>query len=464
MSQETPRLIETAPPPAPPPAPRPAARPRKRVLALSIVGIVVVVGAIVGFVYWLHARQFEETDDAFVDGNVVSISPQIAGRIKDVPVLDNQDVPAGTVVAMIDDRDFAAAVVQAKAALEGAKAKQTASQANLDLVKATTDATIAQAQAGVKTAQADVDRALAAVEQAQASVKSSQAQAQSGQADVDAAQAEATRREGDVKRYDALDPRAVSQQLKDAAKSSSDAAAAQLSAAQKNLVAAGAQIAQQQSKVTQAEAEVEAAKSRVLQAQGVLQSAQTAPQQVTAAQAQLSTATAVVSQAQADLDVANLQLSYTVIKAPVAGRITRKNVLPGEYVEAGRNLCVIVQPDVWVTANFKETQITHMHTDQDVDIQVDAYPGQTFRGRIQSIQAGTGARFSLLPPENATGNYVKVVQRVPVKILFDQDEAGKVLLAPGMSVVPSVHIAGSEGTPAPIARLPAAGDQSAAGR
>lgn len=460
MSQDAPRpnapLPGAAPEPtrapAPPPA-RPAARPRKRVIALSILAVVLVIGGVVGLLYYLHARQFEETDDAFIDGNIVSVSPQIAGRIKEVKVMDNQDVAAGALIATIDDRDFRVKVTQAAAALTGAAAREKAAQANLDLVKATTDAATAQAQAGVTTAQADQEKASAAVDQAQATVRWAQAQAQSAQADVDAAQAEATRRQADVKRYDALDPRAVSQQMKDAAKSAADAADANLSAAQKRLLAAEAQVAQQQSMVAQAQADVAAAKSRVEQSKGVLQTAQTAPQQVAAAQAQVNTAQALVTQAQADLDMANLQLSYTTIVAPTAGRVTRKSAEPGQYVEVGRDLCVIVEPDVWVTANFKETQITHMHANQEVDLEVDAYPGRKFRGKIQSIQSGTGARFSLLPPENATGNYVKVVQRVPVKITFDEDESNRVLLAPGMSVVPSVRVAGDTGVPAPIARL-----------
>ena len=267
--------------------------------------------------------------------------------------------------------------------------------------------------------------------------------------------------ETDVKRYDALDPRAVSQQLKDAARSTADAAAAQLSASQKHLLAAQAQVSQEESKVTQAEADVAAAKSKIEQARGVLQTAQTAPQQVATVQADVNTAQTAVAQAQADLDNANLQLTYTTIVAPTAGRVTRKSVEPGQYVEVGRNLCDMVEPEVWVTANFKETQITHMHAGQEVDLRLDAYPGQVFRGKIQSIQSGTGARFSLLPPENATGNYVKVVQRVPVKIVFDQDASDKVLLAPGMSVIPSVRVGGDSGTPAPIARL-GHGDNTAA--
>ncbi len=187
-------------------------------------------------------------------------------------------------------------------------------------------------------------------------------------------------------------------------------------------------------------------------AKGVLQSAQTAPQQIATAEAQVKTAQAAIEEANAALLAAQQQLSYTTITAPLSGRITRKNIQPGQYVEAGQALCTIVSPDVWITANFKETQLTHMHAGQEVEIEVDAYPGRMFKGTIESIQAGTGARFSLMPPENATGNFVKVVQRVPVKITFNEDASTKQLLAPGMSVTPRVRIAGYEGTPGPIAR------------
>ena len=237
------------------------------------------------------------------------------------------------------------------------------------------------------------------------------------------------------------------QQVRDAARSAADSAAAQLSAAQKKAATAQAQVVE--------------AQSRVLQAQGVIQTAQTAPQQIASAQAQVKTAQAMVTEAQAELTAAQQQLSYTTITARVAGRVTRKSVQPGQYVEAGQTICAIVEPNVWVTANFKETQLTHMHQGQLVDIWVDAYPGRSFRGRVASIQAGTGARFSLMPPENATGNFVKVVQRVPVKITFTEDPAAQQLLGPGMSVTPRVHIAGDEGTPAPIARGGASQNQAA---
>ncbi len=435
--------------------PAPPQRSRKRWIALSILGVVLIIGAIGGVLYWLHARKFETTDDAYVDGDVVTVSPQVAGRIKTVLVNDNQDVAAGDLIAEIDKTDFVTRVKQLEAALEAAKARVDVARTNIDLVRATTQATLAQAEAGVEAAQATVEQAQSAVAQAQAMVKWAQAQVQSAQADVDAAQAEASRRDADVKRFESVDPRALSQQARDQARSAAEAAEAQLSAAQKRKSAADAQVAQEESHLAESRSAVVQAQAKVTQARGVVLAAQTGPQQVATAEAQLKTAQAAVDQAQAELQAGQQQLEYTSIRAPVSGRITRKAVELGQYVEAGRVLVSIVEPDVWITANFKETQLTHMHAGQVVDIKVDAYPGRTFRGQVASIQAGTGARFSLMPPENATGNYVKVVQRVPVKITFNEDPSAKQLLAPGMSAVPKVHVAENEGTPEPIVRGPA---------
>jgi membrane fusion protein (multidrug efflux system) len=188
----------------------------------------------------------------------------------------------------------------------------------------------------------------------------------------------------------------------------------------------------------------------VTAAQAVLRAAQTAPQQVAAAEAQQKTAQAAVDEAAADVRQIQLELSYTSIYAPAAGRVTRKSVQAGNNVQVGSNLMAIVEPDVWVVANFKETQLTHMRRGQDVDVEVDAYPHRTFHGKVDSIQAGTGARFSLLPPENATGNYVKVVQRVPVKIVFDRETEARQLLALGMSVEPKVHVGTGDRSVAPL--------------
>jgi membrane fusion protein (multidrug efflux system) len=397
-------------------------RPFYRRPSTLIVVSLIIVGTIIGVIYWLHARQFEETDDAFIEGTTLAISAKVPGTIQHVMVVDNQDVAAGQVLVQIDPRDVQARVDSAQAALDAAKSKLDAAKTNVDLTRANTGAALAQANAGV--------------EQAKAGVTSAEAQLASAQADVTAAQAEAQRRQADIKRYQSLDPRGVSQQQLDLAQAASESANANLLAAQKRVAGAKSAIVEAQAKVTAAQA--------------MQQAAQTGPQQVASAEAQAKTAAAAVEQAAAELRTAQLDLSYTTIKAPSTGRITRKSIEVGDNVQVGANLMSLVQPEVWVIGNFKETQITHMQAGQEVDVYVDAYPGRVFHGKVQSIQAGTGARFSLLPPENATGNYVKVVQRVPVKITFDQDPQARRLLALGMSVTPRVHIAWNNNSIAPL--------------
>ena len=380
-------------------------------------------GGICGFAYWLHARQYEDTDDAFVDGEIVQVSAKVPGIIQSVEVADNQDIPTGAVLARIDPRDYQAKLKEAQAALEAAEARLEVATTNVDLVRANTEASLAEAQAGV--------------EQAKAAIQSSKSQLASAEADVTAAEADATRRLADLKRYKSLDQRAVSQLQVDAAQAAADSSQANLAAARKRASAAESAVGEAQAKEAYTE--------------GMLAAAKTGPQQIASAVAQAKGAQATVDQAKASVDEAELNLSYTTIKAPVAGRVTRRTARQGQYLQLGQIVLALVQPDVWVTANFKESQLAHMSQGQEVRIEVDAYPGQTFHGKVDSIQAGSGARFSLLPPENATGNYVKVVQRVPVKIVFDSEASHKWLLAPGMSVVPRVHVGiGGQQHPLPI--------------
>lgn len=399
---------------------------RRKAALLVILPLALVAGGFGGWTYWQQARQYEHTDDAFVDGEIVQVSAKVPGTIRSVEVQDNEDVAAGTVLARIDSRDLTAKRSEAKAALEAAQARLEAARTNIDLIRANTEAALTEAQAGV--------------EQAKAAIELSQSQVASAQATVMAAEAEATRRLADLRRYKSLDQRAVSQQQLDAAQAAAESAEANLAAARKQAAAAESAVAE--------------AKAKAAYTQGTLAAAQTGPQQVAAAVAQSKNAQAAVDQAQAAMDEAELNLSYTKITAPVGGRVTRRTARQGQYVQVGQAVLALVQPDVWVTANFKENQIAHMSQGQEVQIRVDAYPGQVFHGKINSIQAGSGARFSLLPPENATGNYVKVVQRVPVKIVFDTEAARQWLLAPGMSVVPRVHI-GVGGTQHPLPIVPA---------
>jgi membrane fusion protein (multidrug efflux system) len=350
------RVLPEAPPPAPP---RKALLKRPGVLIVLL--ILLVAGTIAGVMWWLDARQFETTDDAFIQADATRVSPRVSGHVHAVQISDNQSIKAGDVIADLDPRDLQAKAAEAQAALAAAQA---------GLVQATESAASAQANVG----------------QARAA--------------EDAARTEADRAHNELRRFETLSAQAVTQQ----------------------------QLINYKAAATSADANLAAARQKTVWAEA----------NAKAADAQISLARAQIQQAEASLNAANLQLSYTSIKAPIAGHITNKSIQPGDYVQVGQALLAIVPREIYIIANYKETQLDHMQPGQDVDITVDAYPGRTFHGKVDSIQRGSGAAFSLLPPENATGNYVKVVQRVPVKITFQVPD--DVILGPGMSALPKVKV------------------------
>jgi membrane fusion protein (multidrug efflux system) len=330
-----------------------------------------------------------------------------------VAVDDNQRVRTGEVLVTLDARDFEARLAQAQANLRAARARYQAATLHVQVIGTTTAAGVQQAEAGVDAAGRQIEGARSRLAQARAQVA--------------AAVAEATRAESEAARYERLlQVHAVSQQERDAALAARRATAAQLEAAERAAQAT--------------EDRLRHAEAQLGQAQGQLAGAQAAPAEVAYSRAQAEQAAAEIAQLEAAARQAELDLSYTRIVAPEAGRITKKAVEPGDFVQSGRALLVIVPEQVWVIANFKETQLDQMHPGQPVAVTVDAYPGVHFRGHVDSIQAGSGAAFSLLPPENATGNYVKVVQRVPVKILLDDPPDPTHPVGPGMSVVPTVTL------------------------
>ena len=316
-------------------------------------------------IWWWQTRAYETTDDAFITGRITAVSSQVAGRVLEVPVADNQKVAAGDLLVRLDPATF--------------QVKRDQALANLH-----------ESEQKLQEARSQHLASLAAVEQAKADAASAQAQAANASTDLG--------------RYNKLVASgAVSQQSKDNADTLSRTTSSTLQAAYKRIVASEAQAA--------------------------------------LAGTQIQTALAVVEKNRAALEQANLDLAYSEIKTLVSGRVTKKSVEPGDYVQVGQAIMSLVQDEIWVVANFKETQLQGMRPGQHVDITVDAYPDHRFTGHVDSLQAGTGAAFSLLPAQNATGNYVKVVQRVPVKIVFDLQpaEAG-MHLAPGMSVVPKVRV------------------------
>jgi membrane fusion protein (multidrug efflux system) len=406
--------------------------------------------------YWLYARSHETTDDAFIDGHIVQVSPKVSGYVTKVYVTDNQTVKAGDLVAELDARDLEAKLDQAKAALNSGLAQQKQAETQVTLTRVSTHANVRQAAAGVQQARANERgaRAGAASErskttQAGAGIGAAESNVQQARAQLSAAEAEAARANADVPRYQALfEKDEVSRQRLDQAIATARTADAQVEAARERVAALEAQTSEaraatsaQASTAQRAQTQVSAAQAQVNEALGRLSQANTAPQQVAVSQAQAASAGANLQQLQAAVDQAELELSYAKIYAPESGRVTRKAVEVGALVQVGQPLMAVVPGDVWVTANFKESQIGNIKPGQPVDITVDAYPDRVFKAHVDSIQAGTGARFSLIPPENATGSYVKVVQRVPVKIVFEQNQIdSQHQLAPGMSAVPEVKI------------------------
>ena len=391
-----------------------------------IVGVVVLLVAAAGLWWWLSQGK-ESTDDAQVDAHMTMIASRIGGTVLKVSVDDNQVVEAGAVLVEIDPRDYQVAVDKAKAELADAEATAIAAQSNVPITSTSTES-------GVSTAQSSVDSAHSVIESAAKEVEVARARLTAAQSRLREAEANATRSRRDVERLKGLLAKdEVSQQQYDAAVAAAEAQAAATDTVRAQIVEAEAAIRLAESHQVQAQAAESSARAS-------LRNAQTGPEQVTAMRARASSAQARVEQAKATLAQAELNLQYAVLKAPARGVVSRKNVNLGQVIQANQPLMSIVQTDqVWITANFKETQLNEMRPGQRVILSVDAYGGKKFQGKVDSIAAATGARFSLLPPENATGNFVKVVQRVPVKIVLDTGQDPENLLRPGMSVSPTVY-------------------------
>jgi membrane fusion protein, multidrug efflux system len=428
----------------------------KRPLLLLMAVVLLGVATVAGWRYYTYFIAHEWTDDAFIEGRIIQISPKVAGHVLRAYVTDNQEVQQGDLLLEIDPRDYTARLMQARAVLQAAMTKQQAAQSSVELVNVTSNAGVQQATASValaksavQTAHAQVVTARSRLEQARAQVDTALANAAQSRAQVSAAEAEVTRADADVKRAQELyrGDQIVSRRDLDHATKDAQVAAAQLEAARKKVAASDAQVAEARAAQQTAaeglrymESQVLEAQARVDEALGRLAAANAAPHQVAMSRSQADTASAEVAQARAAVEHAELELASTKLYAPEAGRVTRKTVEAGAYVQIGQTVLAIVPHDVWVVANFMETQLAHMRPGQPVEIKVDAYPSQVFRGHVDSMQAGTGSRFSLLPPENATGNFVKVVQRIPVKIIFDKAPNPAYPLSPGMSVVPVVQV------------------------
>jgi membrane fusion protein (multidrug efflux system) len=386
--------------------------------AKTLVFLAILIALVAVGWYWWNSRRWESTDDAQIDGHIYPISARVGGQVVKVSAEDGQFVHKGDVLVQIDPTDYKVAVDRAQADFQDAQANAQAAAASVPVADVGSTSQINSTSADVTSAQAGVSAAQKQVEAAQAQVVEAEANAKKLNADVD--------------RYKILlDKREISQQQFDQATAAAISANATVTARKASLVAAQEQ--------------VRIAQSRVDQAKANWSNAKITPKQVEAIRARAVAAGAQAQRANSSLDQAKLNLGYTTIVAPVDGIIGKRSVQVGQNVALGQDLMAVVPlREIWVTANFKETQLSHMVPGQPVEIKVDTYGGRKWYGTVSSIGAATGAKYSLLPPENATGNYVKVVQRIPVRILFDNfdkpDFNQDGLLRPGMSVVPDIKV------------------------
>src|SRR5579862_855045 len=367
------------------------------------------------FFLWRYFGSYESTDDAQIDGHVNSVSARVNGHVISLNVQDNQYVEKGTVLVEIDPADYEVAVAKARAEYADAEAQASAAGINVPITDVNTSSQVSGAEAGVGGAKAGIAAARQQFEAAKSQIAE--------------AEANNVKAQNDLVRYKQLiDKQEISQQQYDQAVASAKSAAATVQAARASADSYAAQLEQAQSKLQQANAD--------------LRTAGTAPQAMKVIRARALSAQAIADQKAAELDQAKLNLLYTKVIAPVSGAVSNRTVEVGQNVQPGQEMMKIIPLDdanIWVTANFKETQLKNIKPGQRAEIAVDA-TGKTYKGHVDSIAGASGERFSLLPPENATGNFVKVVQRIPAKIVFDAGENNGHELRPGMSVVPKVWV------------------------
>ena len=408
----TEELKKTERPPIPDPPP--ASRTRGRGRALIVVFLVGVALATGGILYWNYAQTYESTDDAQVNAHMNDVSSRIAGTITSVYADENQFVKAGQLLAEIDARDYQVTLAQVQAEVAQKQAETQVQSPSIPITETSSETNITSAQADVATAEAAIGWAERDYVAAQGRLREAEANNAKAQADV--------------ARYKALvDKDEIPRQLYDQAVANANAEAAAVDAN-------GAAVEASQKLVDQRRAQLARVQSRLSEAN------RNAPNQLAISRANVAAKQADTQVARTRVEQAQLNLSYTKIFAPVSGVVTKRSAEIGNRVQPGQQLFLVAQlEDLWVTANFKETQLKHMHPGQRVTISVDAY-GDQLNGYVESMPAATGTITSLLPPENASGNYVKVVQRLPMRIRFDKNQAGLDRLRPGMSVVPQVRL------------------------
>lgn len=408
-----------------PPA-EPVQKKKGFMVPLILTFIVVMIGGL-GAYYYMSAR--EETDDAYVDAHISNISSKVGGNVLEVRVNDNEKVKAGQVIVKLDPIDYDVKVAQYNASLEQAKFQALASESRIGMSAMSAEGQNTQANATVTATEADIESAKSAIAQAQTDIKQQQARIVEIDAQLQYAKS-------DFERYKAVfEQRAVKKQDYDKARQ-----AIQVSEAQREGAVQALEMAQQ--KEVQARSQLNQVMQQLKRSRGGVTSALASTKQTEIDKQQYASAIANVKKAEADLKQAKLQQSYTTILAPVAGRVGHKAVEVGQHIEVGQVLMAVVQDDPWITANFKETQVGRMHQGQPVEVKIDSFPGRVFKAYVDSMAPASGAKFSMLPPDNASGNFTKVVQRIPVKLLFDEKSMGayKGRISPGMSCVVTVLI------------------------
>jgi membrane fusion protein (multidrug efflux system) len=458
-------------------------KPRSRVPIYVVAGIILLT-TVVGTAWWLYARQFVTTDDAIVEGFVSVVSPKVSAHVSRIHVKENQLVKKGDLLIEFEAQEQGAKLEQAKARLQTAFAARMKAQANVAFSRKTSQAGLTQAGFNLEAARTNIEQSRLASDSKQNAIEKARTQAGTAEANYKQTQAQIPAAEASLAQAKALVPVAQNKlevarleherdrQLFDAgdvSKQKLEQSNKELNVAQGELISAEKQVDIAESRLEALRRAVEVERSRMQEARvgiaaaendfrqsqsqinlvsaqadesaGRLLEAKAMPEKVAVDETDISAAEAEVMQAQAAVNQAELELSYTKIYAPQDGYVVHRSVQEGQLVQPDQTLMAITQSELWVVANFKETQIERLKAGQKVDIYIDAYPSAVFQGRVDSFQAGTGSRFSVLPSENATGNFVKVVQRIPVKIVFETPpDTTKYLLVPGMSVVPKVHV------------------------
>ena len=412
----------------------------------AIIGLAVLVAVgILGWGGWAWYRSAAEvsTDDAYVEGTISPVSAKVSGHVVDMLVRDNQAVRANDVLLRVDPRDYEAKRDQARAAVSVAEANVRAARAELPLARETTRSQVEEVRAALEGSRVGVRSSESAVDEARARLESKRAAAAASRADVTAAESAQRKARRDLERMQALMKNDyVSRREHDDAMAALENADAALEAARRRLSSIEKEVQQTEAEMASRVLAIEQSRQRVAEVRGTLARAESQQQTVSVKVAELARAEAQLRAAQADLAVAELNVEHSTVRAPIDGVVSKRSVEVGQIVQPGQPLLALVPlQDVWVIANFKETQLTKIRPGQRAEVRIDSFPDTVFVGSVNSISAGTGSRFSLLPPENATGNWVKVVQRVPVKILLDGKTVGNPQpLRAGMSAVVTVRL------------------------